>query len=198
MWSFSDYFTQATLSAFLAGVLFGVGGYWFLVGHDETLSQAPTEENTSIIDTKSFLEGGVAQTDSIILITEGKNSFVVADQPSGDVVIVSMISLETSGWVAVHEEIKTNIDGESKIVLGNILGASRFNAGQYFGEKIGLLRGTIEGQTYVVVLHADNGDSYFDYTKELPMKNLSGDLFTTEFLTTANAGIEFPVSGIEN
>ncbi|MBI3075285.1 MAG: hypothetical protein HYY92_03710, partial [Parcubacteria group bacterium] len=101
----------------------------------------------------------------------------VSNQPAGDKVIVSMVSVSVNGWVTVRE---TNADG----ALGNILGARRFDAGKYFGETIELLRGTSEDNVYAVVLHADDGDREFDYAKETPMKDKNGNLVSGTFTAT--------------
>lgn len=111
-------------------------------------------------------------------VAEGENILVVSNQPSGERVIISMVSIGANGWVAVHESYA---DGS----LGSILGARRFNAGKYFGETIELLRGTVEDGTYVVVLHADDdGDSEFDYVREVPMKDKAGNLISGTFIAT--------------
>ncbi len=111
-------------------------------------------------------------------IASDDNLLVASDQPAGLVVVMSMVSLSKSSWVAIHE---SNADG----VPGNILGARRFEAGQYFGSTIELLRGMQTGTTYHALLHFDDGDSFFDYEKEVPIKDPLGKFITTEFIATS-------------
>lgn len=122
------------------------------------------------------------KVDEITSRAAGTNTIVVANQPAGDAVVVSLLSLEKSGWIAIHEDR----DG----ALGNILGARRFNEGQYVAETVKLLRGTVGGATYHAVLHLDDGDSNFNYKTEIPVRDALGSLIAEDFVATAGAGLQ--------
>lgn len=108
----------------------------------------------------------------------GENILVVAHQPAGEAVIMSMVSLTVKGWVAIHEK---NAEGNA----GVILGARRFDVGNHFAESIPLLRATREGRAYVALLHGDDGDSEFDFVKETPLLDTAGKLIDEEFLAVS-------------
>jgi len=180
------------VSAFFVGIVVGFGAYWIII--DQGFANKIFVYNTSeIIVSEETRQGSGTEitqeeptTSRVLsLVAQGENILVVSDQPAGEEVIMSMVSLGLgqSGWVAIHE---VDVDGAPS----NILGARRFGAGKYFGEKIELLRGTREGEVYVAVLHADDGDSEFDYKREIPLEDLSGNLIISEFLATSNAGEE--------
>ena len=88
------------------------------------------------------------------LVASG-NIVHVKDQAAGGAVFLSRVELTQSGWAAVQEVFEGGI-------LGNILGARRFEAGVYQG-VVTLLRSTEPGVEYYVVLYADNGDKQFDF-----------------------------------
>lgn len=175
-----QYFNRKTTISFLVGVFFGVIFTVPLVerGKLNTDFLANVFDREEKVDFKTEDQKDKDTESTFSLITLGENSLVVSNQRAGGTVIMSMVSLDTSGWVAVHEE---GVGGE----LGNILGARRFEPGQYFGSAIELLRGTKENMTYYVVLHVDDGDGIFDYEKEVPVKNASGEFIIMEFIATS-------------
>ncbi|MEX0933655.1 MAG: hypothetical protein WD003_00100 [Candidatus Paceibacterota bacterium] len=118
-----------------------------------------------------------AQKEAVTALSSGENILVVNSQRAGEHVIVSMIALDRSGWVAVHEVL----DNKPSPV---ILGAARFGAGKHFGEKINLLRATQAETFYMLVLHADDGDSEFDFKKEIPVADEKGEILAEEFFVT--------------
>jgi hypothetical protein len=89
----------------------------------------------------------------------------VQDQSAGDMVAIGRVDMTVDGWVVIHEDR----DGAP----GNILGAQRFDAGSYSGGQVELLRGTVAGGKYYVMLHADDGDKMFDHKLDMPIT--SGD-----------------------
>ena len=88
---------------------------------------------------------------------------VVSDQTAGTLVAIGAVDMSVNGWVVVHEDR----DGAP----GNILGAQRFDAGSYTGGQVELLRATVAGGKYYVMLHQDNGDKMFDHILDLPYKS---------------------------
>ena len=192
----SRWFTGPTFAMFLIGVAAGVSLNSFVGGApfgDEVVESESSEEVLAETTegevagkvtedvTKSLgavLFGG-KDTKKSAPVVEGENLLVVSNQPAGTIVVTSMVSLGASGWVAVHEN---NADGS----FGKILGARRFNAGKYFGESIELLRATVEDNSYYVVLHADDGDTMFDFSTETPVKDKGGSFVSGTFIATEN------------
>lgn len=87
------------------------------------------------------------ETESAPLLLE------VEDQPAGMEVAVSSIDIEAPGaWVVVHEVR----EGE----LGNALGATRVRDA-VTGLSIPLLRATLPGEEYAVVLYRNNDEPSF-------------------------------------
>lgn len=188
---------KALVASFLLGALAGAAGYWGVLtlgipGIFASRGGAPTEgEVASTLGEeigdllrstrRSAPQPAPAQDASGAAepIARGPNTLIVSDQPAGGRVLVSMLDLSENGWVAVHEMTE---DGS----FGNILGARRFPAGKSFGEDIALLRSTMEGQSYAVVLHADDGNGEFSYnTTERPLRDASGTFIAADFVALA-------------
>ncbi len=94
-------------------------------------------------------------------------SISVSDQAAGEMVTLGRVDMTVDGWVVVHEDR----DGAP----GNILGAQRFDAGSYSGGSVELLRPTVAGGKYYVMLHADDGDKMYDHTLDTThVKNSAG------------------------
>lgn len=168
---------------FVFGFIVGFGMYWLLIDQGlinkvfvrEDIRSVVMGEEIEVIEIEADI---VSEVKEVPTVAFGENVLVASNQPAGDVMIMSMVSLETNGWVAIYE---ARGDGEP----GNILGAARFDAGRYFAQKIELLRGTEEGSTYFAILHADDGDSEFDYKRETPLQDLLGNLTLAQFIATA-------------
>ncbi|MFA5998087.1 MAG: hypothetical protein WC814_01745 [Candidatus Paceibacterota bacterium] len=127
-------------SSFVAGLMLGIllTGAWFLGDATRLVSFAPAP-----------LAG---TTDELPLPESGAVS--VADQPSGDDVVVESVTVPPPGaWVAVRE---TN--GRD---LGNVLGAARV-AGPHTSVVVQLLRATEPGRSYAVQLYRDDNGGAFD------------------------------------
>lgn len=190
--SLRNILTKSIINAFLLGIIVGFAGYWAILDSGlGKLASSPSDKNTELSkeemrgnenDNVTMLgnSGDDIEKKKISLVATGENILVVSNQPSGDVVIISMASIESSGWLAVHE---TGEEG----MPGNILGAKRVDTGKHFALKIELLRGTSEGSNYFVVLHADDGDSEFSIDTELPLQDSAGDYITAEFIATSNS-----------
>ena len=85
----------------------------------------------------------------------------VENQSAGNIVMAATVTAADSSWVAVREEIGG--------ALGNVLGARRVDAGEYVDVAIPLLRSTIAGNVYHVVIYRDNGDKMFDTKLDMPL-----------------------------
>lgn len=163
--------TQKVVLAFVAGVVVGVGGYYFLVSGAAT--RGVDKDSTKATSTEELpgsvvLDGSDVTTPSKDVTTHVEpitvpdtNAIAVDTQKAGDRVEVTMVTFSQTGWVAIHEDR----DGK----LGNVLGAARFEPGIHLG-SVELLRPTESGKTYYAVLYADNGDRMFDLKTDAPMQ----------------------------
>lgn len=129
-------------------------GYYMFKGSSSapTTTETPsTEENTS--------NGDV-------------NRVVVADQYPGNIVYVTSAQFAAPGWVAIHED--------NAGTPGAIIGSAYFDKGINPG-KITLAKKTVEGKLYYAMLHSDDGDKKFDATKDMPLKDASGNIIMKPF-----------------
>ncbi|MBI4118233.1 MAG: hypothetical protein HY455_01690 [Parcubacteria group bacterium] len=183
----------ALFISFIVGIVVGVGGYWsvdekgflgdFLAQREEVGEGVETSQENGGGDTVGDILKNARQAEQTAglvqpAVVSENNALVVTNQSAGNTVLVSLVSLEQSGWVAVHEQTP---EGN----LGNILGARRFDAGKQFGQSIALLRGTEAGKVYQVVLHADDADNVFDFRLELPVTTAGGEGIAAVFTATA-------------
>jgi hypothetical protein len=93
----------------------------------------------------------------------------VGDQPAGSYVMVKSVTLPQMGWVAVRDS------------SGRTLGAARFEAGTYSAVQVPLLRNTVSGEHYQVLLYIDDGDKVFDLHKDTLVMNADGSVAGTTF-----------------
>ncbi len=89
----------------------------------------------------------------------------VVDQPAGDSAAVSVMGVTEPVWAAVRE-MK---DGK----VGNILGAHKVFTGEN-NSVIELLRPTVAGATYTIVLYKDIGDPAFNYREDVLVEGVGG------------------------
>ncbi|MDO8492536.1 MAG: hypothetical protein Q7S34_02785 [bacterium] len=149
--------------------------YWFSFAKKE--NSVPKETINNISTTENITSGVTtsATTPKVRaapISVSGANAIATNDQLAGDTAEVTMITLSVPGWVAIHED--------KNGLLGNILGAGRFDPGIHLGE-IELLRGTVSGGTYHAVLYQDNGDRQFDSSTDAPIKNAEGRIIEATF-----------------
>ncbi|MDO8594305.1 MAG: hypothetical protein Q7R93_02200 [bacterium] len=91
-------------------------------------------------------------------------SLVVQDQIAGSEAVVSSLDAGEIVWVAVRE-VK---DGK----LGNILGAQKVFVGDDQRVSIELLRSTVAGETYRVVVYKDIGTPAFNYREDVVVEGV--------------------------
>ena len=139
------------------------------------------DEGEDMVDEGEMMGG----TSAGALVPGAKNAIAVFDQPPGSKVMVSKVVLENRSWLAVHEDAAG--------APGRILGAQRFPAGQWQGE-VELARATFGGGKYYAMIHMDDGDNVFDHTKDLPLKNVQGQVVMTTFY--AREGVIVPTDVI--
>ena len=101
---------------------------------------------------------------------------VVNDQPAGRGALIANITLPRAAWITVRDILPS---GD----LGNILGATRRDAGSYTNLVVNLLRGTVPNTSYAVVLYEDNGQTFNPKTLVL-IPGADGKPATTDFKAT--------------
>lgn len=107
----------------------------------------------------------------------GNNAIALDDQARGGSVIVAKVTSENEGWVVVHDE------REGK--PGIIIAARRVNAGTSENVVVDLLGyQTVESKAYFAMLHSDDGDRAFDYTKDLPIRDSLDNTIIMKFIAT--------------
>jgi hypothetical protein len=139
-------------------------GVTFLVHRDGTpiVAETNTDATTSTVAMvkKPTNHGAVASNKPIITTTGTGESLAVHDQLASDMVSVSPITITRPTWVAVR--------GQN----GWILGAGLYFAGDT-SASISLLRSTIAGEKYDVVMFVDDGDKTFDLHKDMLVDGVS-------------------------
>ncbi|OGG39936.1 hypothetical protein A2118_01140 [Candidatus Kaiserbacteria bacterium GWA2_50_9] len=126
-------------TSFVIGVMVGalLAGAWFL-GGDINLDPGFSPLSTTSTDLAPQESGAIS----------------VANQPSGDSVIVESVTVPPPGiWIAVLE-----VNGRD---LGNVLGAARV-VGPHTDVEVSLLRPTEPGRSYAVQLYRDDNNGMFD------------------------------------
>lgn len=82
---------------------------------------------------------------------------------------VSSATLSQTGWVAVRDS------------GGRVLGAARLDAGVHEAVQIPLLRNTVSGEHYQVLLYTDDGDKAFDLHIDALVMNSDGSIAGAAF-----------------
>lgn len=162
--------TKKVVVAVVIGFFIGFGSAWLWLNRPTTSSGlvVDIDEAAETKDNNGFDEaveesGDVFVEDNIVL---------VKDQSAGGSVFVSRVEVESSGWVAIHEDA----GGQ----MGNVLGARRFDPGVHQG-TVELLRGTEKGKMYYATLRRDNGDKEFGLDSDTPFKNNAGEIVFMRF-----------------
>ena len=158
------------ITALIIGLLVGftVGVFW-----QERRSNSDPEslgEKVKVTEEKS---GEKNETVSATADVTGSNTvnlsdatFTVFDQAAGNEVTLQGLDATEVMWVAVREEQ----DG----VLGNILGASKVFVGNDQAVTVELLRTTVSGNSYRVVLYRDVGTPDFNYKEDIVISGREG------------------------
>ncbi len=164
--------TLGLVGGIVLGVLLGAAGVWFYFDSEtDGTANPPVTQNGKVTPTPSPTPTPTPE-DNLPAV---QNSSVTADdQQAGGSVIVRTIRIESTGWVVVYE----SRGGQP----GNALGAARVNAGTHENIAVELLRATIPGQTYFVVLHRDDGNKTFELRNDFPFRGEEGPLMDS-FMT---------------
>jgi len=107
-------------------------------------------------------------------VLKGTNAVRIGNQFSGgNIVYVETVSLVKPGHVVV---MKDNAGSP-----GSVLGSTYLDAGTR-PARVNLSENTVNGASYWVALYDDtDGDKKFDATKDLPLKDASGNIILKQF-----------------
>lgn len=176
--------------SFVIGLMVGVGGYRligdrvsnndnFIIKDDQGIPKSADLE-AGLSDFKQGSTVDVPKPPPLDLakpdfIEKNQETIVVGVQAAGGKVNITSATLGKESWIVVHEE--------KNAVPANILGAQLFPAGTTSG-AVELLRNTVTGQIYYAMVHNDDGDRKFDFTKDFPLRDTEGKIITAKFSTT--------------
>ncbi len=117
-------------------------------------------------------------TDSGLIAGKDTNRVVVTDQFPGNIVYLSSVQLTNPGFVVVQKD--------NAGTPGDILGSQYFDKGINPG-KVTLKSSTTEGSLYYAVLYSDtDGNKMFDATKDMPLKDASGNVIMKTFRASSS------------
>jgi len=142
-------------------IILAILGYYIFKGN----GSSTTEENAPISETPTSTN----PTDI--------NRIVVSDQFPGNIVYVTSAQLANPGWIVVHEDNNGN--------PGAVIGSAYFEKGTSSG-RVTLTKSTVEGKLYYAMLHSDDGDKNFNPSKDLPVKDINGNVISKPFRATQN------------
>ncbi|OGG41054.1 hypothetical protein A2118_00620 [Candidatus Kaiserbacteria bacterium GWA2_50_9] len=155
-------------------VLLVILGVWWYASRgtgSPIVGNAPAESSTTSDDTDSNTAGtssrGADDSDVTAAPTTAPSgeAVSVSDQSAGSMVVLGAVTVSRPAWVAVKDK------------NGWILGAARFDASVESG-TISLLRGTVVGEAYTIVVYADDGDKLFDFHRDMLVSG-EGAVFAT-------------------
>ena len=155
------------IAAVLAIIVFVVFA-WDL-GRRQALNSLLTADDPSA---PSAAPGNTYSSESagkMFILDADSESVRVEDQSAGMEVKVLSLSLREMGWVGIRDSD------------GRVLGAGRFDAGSFENVAVPLLRATAAGESYQVLLYADDGDREFDLHKDILISGPNGGVAGTNF-----------------
>ncbi len=151
---------KTAATGFLPGVVVGAAVVWLAM----SMSASPMIPVSLDADTTD--PEPQAPSEAVVKTAPPTGVSVSAnDQPAGRAVIVEKAMLTATSWIAIRDFA----DGK----IGNILGAVRREAGASDDVIVDLLRATVPGSEYAVVVFTDDGDGKFDSKRDTPV--MSGD-----------------------
>ena len=165
-----------TIFSFIGGFIVGFLLIWGWNAYiDKSTRNIEPQTTTPEISTEeSQMPSEDSLTNESVTEAEESESVSVSDQAAGDMVIGVDATLETDGWIVVHEEQ----DGR----IGNALGAVRRDVGTHENVSIPLLRGTTIGSRYWIVLYSDDGDRQFNLETDFALRDTQGDPIISSFM----------------
>ncbi|MEK7107095.1 MAG: hypothetical protein AAB899_02810 [Patescibacteria group bacterium] len=140
-----------------------------LVGEDLSTGSALDEDTYPSATEEASLTDEESKDGTSAATAINGESVSVKDQLAGFEVQVASLALTEIGWVGIRDKD------------GRVLGAGRFEAGSFKNVNIPLLRATVAGESYQVLLYVDDGDKKFDLHKDIlisgPNRGVAGTNF---------------------
>lgn len=164
------------IAVIAAGLIFG-----FIVGRaikgkeageiivNEKTNATSTEVAQKTTETKAVIK---TKTPAVPIAPNASTVTVAKELTAGMSVAIEKVSLSEDAWIVVREDK----EGE----MANILGAVWLPKGTVSEASVELLRGTVSGKKYFVVLWGDNGDRLFGKDVDAPLYN-NGKMISTTF-----------------
>lgn len=156
----------------VAGIVLALifmGGWWLIArnasgGFTASQDSSDTQEVGAPEDTvtPSPVLGPISEETPTI--AGSHESVSVEDQAAGMTVRIKAATLAQIGWIAVRD------------ADGRTLGAGRFEAGAHESVEVPLLRATIAGERYQVLIYVDDGDKIFDLHKDILVMRADGSV----------------------
>ena len=107
------------------------------------------------------------------IVAGDNNSLVVGLQnPTSVAVLIREVSLIEPGFVVIHKD-NNGTPGEI-VAVSDLLHPDRY-------QNISIVMDFKAGETYIAMLHGDNGNGQFNAETDLPMKNMDGQTVMTSF-----------------
>ncbi len=174
---------QKFIIGLIIGLVVGWGGTFFAIDKSKSSSsKSKSEKSSEQSELSEEVVEGLDNGDSVsqsgynkkaeAVLVSGANAVEVNDQPAGDKVEITMVTISKAGWVVIHEDD----NGAS----GRVLGARRYEPGIYLAE-VELLRPTESGKMYYAMLHLDDGDKEFNLNNDGPIKGEDGRVVMDSF-----------------
>ena len=138
----------AVIASLVVGLVigFGAGVAWY-----KAKIKVPKEKAVETAKVEDVKDEEIAEASDEVVVVEA--------QKAGESVTVKSVAVDEATWVAVREDK----DGS----LGNILGARRIEAGTQADVVVELLRPTLSGSTYHVVVYRDIEAPSFNYKEDV-------------------------------
>lgn len=164
------------LVGFLGLVLVGAIGFVWYNNKERTKNiqkiEAPQNQN-------------INEPTSAGIVLEGGNAINIEEQESGDIALVNLAVLDKAGFVVIHA---LTTDGKPGEVIGH---SEILEKGQNENIEIEVDPTLKTGQSYLAMLHSDNGDKDFGTEKEdVPLKDEEGNIISMKFTVKKQATLE--------
>jgi hypothetical protein len=133
-----------------------------------TSGQALPSEACTAIAALSFETAYVCSGTNVASMLSGGNGVQVKTQIAGNAVVIDTVLLDAPGYVVIHKKTGSK--------PGAILATSQLlSTGAYQIVSIAMPEALKTWETYVAMLHKDNGDGNFNATDDAPIMDEKGD-----------------------
>lgn len=150
---------QAIIGVLVLALLVGA---WWMFGTQRSAVQDTTASGSTQLSGTTPNEDTASSGSMTGGMTVSGDAVSVGDQPAGSFVVVGSATVPQMGWVAVRDS------------SGRVLGAARVEAGTHQAVQVELLRNTVAGEMYQVLVYVDDGDKVFDLHKDTLVMNADG------------------------